>query len=213
MKTQKEKLLEHAKCFGYHVQEPDSKEQERLNRNGNESFYVEKQEGERTQGVRVVFEKESGKLLGTGFSSNYEFYSVSGLNFTGTKKYFEGPKLYGKVEWVEGSEPEVGVGTTMSIGSDSFAGTIVEVINEKKIVVRSCKATLVEGWKPEIQAGGFSGHCLNNSSQEYTYEDNLESGGAVYTLRSNGQWHKEGQSMNSPKLKLGIRRHFHDYNF
>ena len=95
-------------------------------------------------------------------------------------------KTYGKVEWVEGSEPKVGVGVTRYLYTDSSAYTIVEVINPKKVVVRPCKATLKESFNPDFQAGGFHGHVSNNESQEYDYEDILDAPTTTITLRKDG---------------------------
>jgi len=216
MRTQQERLLEHAACFGYHV-ERDEKSLERQERQGYEAYYVEKSVTNKnnessTQGVKVFF--IDGKFDCAAYSNNQEVHGVSGpRNYTTTKSFFEGPKLYGKVEWTEGSAPAIGVAATLHFYSDAQAYTVVDVINEKKIVVRACTATLKDGWRPEIQPGGFAGHCTNNRDQEYTYEDREELGGRVFTLRKNGNWCEEGQESNSSKLRLGYRKAFHDYNF
>jgi len=164
--------------------------------------------------LKLGFDIETGKMS-QGYFIEYKNGggTVATSTFTKMCKMFEPKKSYGEVKWVEGDKPEVGVGATLHLYSDSYAFTVVDVINESKIVVRRCKATLKDGWKPDMQAGGFSAHTSNNASQEYTYEDDLEAVGVAYTLRNNGGWYAEGESSKGSRLVLGYRARFYDYNF
>jgi len=54
--------------------------------------------------------------------------------------------------------------------SDVHPYEIVRVVSPKTIEIRLMDAELVEGWKPEIVSGGFSGHCVNQGSQQYNYK-------------------------------------------
>lgn len=208
-KTQKEQIFEIAKKFGYSIEKSNEK-----NIYNNDIYFFEKQVEDITKGLKIFFNEVTSNFIASFFTENKEIISAFGpSNFTKTKKYFEGPKLYGEITWVEGSELKVGVGATLHFYSDAEAFTIVEVINDKKVVVRGCEGTLKPEWKPDIQAGGFSGHCSNNRLQQYDYKDILTAGGRVFTLRSNGNWCEEGQSSKSSRLVLGRRRKFHDYNF
>jgi len=167
--------------------------------------------------LSVPFSVDTHKVSGTAFM----YYSDGGgnptqTNFTQLKEYFNpsAKKVYPVVELVEGTEPAVGVGITYNMYSDRQAYTIVEVVNEKKVVARRCTATLKESWKPEMVAGGFVAHCTNNHSQEYDYVDSEENGLKVFTLRRNGKWYAEGENIKGSKpASMGMRKEFHDYNF
>lgn len=54
------------------------------------------------------------------------------------------------------SEAKVGDGITISLYSDAHAYTIIKR-TAKTITIQRDKATLKEGWKPEIITGGFCG--------------------------------------------------------
>jgi len=76
----------------------------------------------------------------------------------------------------------------------------------KTIKVREMDAKLVDGWKPEILEGGFSGHCANNRTQEYTYKSNKNN--PTFILR------KSKIGFGKGKYKVSsIPRRFYDYNF
>lgn len=167
--------------------------------------------------LSVPFDVDTDKVSGSAFIH----YNDGGgqpaqSNFTQLKAYFsnEKPKEYPKVELIEGTEPAVGVGITYNMYSDRQAYTIVEVVNEKKVIARRCNVKLKESWKPEMVAGGFSAHCTNNHSQEYEYEDVEGNTLKVFTLRKNGKWYAEGENIKSYKpASMGMRKEFHDYNF
>lgn len=105
--------------------------------------------------------------------------------------------------------PVVGDGATVCHYSDSTACTIIRIsASGKTIWIQEDIATLADDWKPEIIPGGFSGHCVNNHSQSYTYKPNPE--GKVYraSLRKDGRI----RTTSGERVTEG-RYHFYDYNF
>jgi hypothetical protein len=97
--------------------------------------------------------------------------------------------------------PEVGMGATVLMWTDRTACTIVEVVNDKTIVVTADKATRTDDW-------GMS------DAQSYLYETQPDGHRVTYTLRKNGAWIAQGQSMkNGNRLAIGIRNTYYDYSF
>lgn len=105
------------------------------------------------------------------------------------------------------NEVKVGDGITISLYSDAHAYTIIKR-TQKTITIQRDKATLKEGWKPEIITGGFAGHCVNNNEQDYDYERNEKGETKVlHWSEKQGNWiSKVGH------VRLG-RHEFYDYNF
>jgi hypothetical protein len=104
--------------------------------------------------------------------------------------------------------PKPGDGVTICHFSDRTACTVVRVgASGKTIWLQEDTATL-DGWKPEILPGGFSGHCTNNAEQRYAYQPNPN--GAIHraSLRKDGTWRTTNRERVSPG-----RSQFHDYNF
>ena len=99
----------------------------------------------------------------------------------------------------EVTTPEVGMGCTMGIGSDSYAGTIIEVSRTgHRVVVQCDKATRTDN-------NGMSG------SQEYQYEPNPNGRTEVFTRRRNGRYLARGTTYHY--LALGYRRQYQDPSF
>lgn len=88
---------------------------------------------------------------------------------------------------------------------------VVKVISPICVEIRRMKATLVEGWKPDMHVGGFSAHTANNHSQSYNYESDPEAGvGRVRWSKAKGNWyapHGGLYHMADAPFK------FYDYNF
>lgn len=103
---------------------------------------------------------------------------------------------------------KVGDGATVVFYSDRHSGTIVKV-TKSTITIRRDKATLDPSFKPEIIAGGFAGHCVNQNEQTYTYEP--DENGELHTLH----WSKKYNSYGRPNDLRAIkgRHEFYDYNF
>lgn len=135
------------------------------------------------------------------------------MKFRGMMSVFELPKQYGLVPEVDGDQPVIGVGGYIAMYSDREPVTIVDVINDKTIVVRMDKATLNPEWKMEVVVGGFAGHVINNGG-EWIIEQNPDGKTEVFTLRENGCWVRRGESAKSgTRVILGKRLKFYDYNF
>jgi hypothetical protein len=99
------------------------------------------------------------------------------------------------------TKPEVGMGVTALYYTDRHAGTIVEVISDKRIVVQEDIATRTD-------QNGMS------ESQSYDYTPNPKAARQVVTLRKNGRWVKQGSKMqHGPAFQIGYRNTYHDYGF
>jgi hypothetical protein len=98
--------------------------------------------------------------------------------------------------------PEVGMGVTMSVGSDRYPYTIVEVINpSKKIIIQEDTARLVEG-------SAMSEH------QKYEYAPNPEGKLVTLTKRKFGKWVTQGESVyGGSRFYLGERAQYLDPSF
>lgn len=100
------------------------------------------------------------------------------------------------------SVPTVGMGATKLYWSDRKACTVVEVSpNGKKIGVKRDIATRTD-------SNGMS------ESQEYSYETDETAPIEYYTLRKNGAWVKEGESLRyGQRLSVGYREEYYDFSF
>lgn len=92
--------------------------------------------------------------------------------------------------------------------SDVTPYEIVRRVTDKTIEVREMDAVLAPGWKPEFIPGGFAGHCINQSSQEWVYTSRPEA--PVIRIRLT----KKGWAHKGSRFKLADKpRKFYDYNF
>jgi len=107
-------------------------------------------------------------------------------------------------EW----KPRVGDGSTICRFSDRTACTVVRVSPSGKTLYLQPDTATLDGWKPEIIPGGFSGHCVNNDEQRYTYETNPNAPLHRATRRKDGRFRTSHRESVIPG-----RNHFHDYNF
>ena len=95
----------------------------------------------------------------------------------------------------------VGMGATYCVGSDCYPYTVVEVINQKKIVVTS------DMYKATDKSEYYG-------SQDYTYTSNPDGHRMVLTLRKNGRWIPQGSPMRgSCGFTIGYRRAYRDPSF
>lgn len=103
---------------------------------------------------------------------------------------------------------QVGDGMTCHLYSDSHAFTIIKR-TPKTLTLRRCNAILNPNFKPNVELGGFVGHCTNQYEQSYTYEEN-EDGQIVVARWSKklGRW----TNKNYKGITKG-RSEFYDYNF
>lgn len=92
------------------------------------------------------------------------------------------------------------MGATLCGWSDRHAATIVEVRNEKTIVVQRDNAKVVKG-------------SIHDGSAEYEFSSNTEAGKMIYTLRKNGRWVLKGDSLNGSGVGVGFRCEYYDPHF
>ncbi len=85
-----------------------------------------------------------------------------------------------------GITPEVGMGATILMHTDSYAATIVAVNSPKSINIQRDKATRID----------------NNGMR-------------TFTKRKNGRWVEKGSGTmwNGTKLGIGKRKEYYDYSF
>lgn len=101
-------------------------------------------------------------------------------------------------------KPEVGMGATCGFGSDCYPYTIIGVLkNDTMIIVQADNYKL----KP-----GFT--TYNTENQEYDYSPNSNAPKVIFTLRKNGRYVKQGDTMsNGQKIYIGNRRAYRDPHF
>jgi hypothetical protein len=98
-------------------------------------------------------------------------------------------------------KPKIGMGATMGIGSDCYPYTIVEILSDKRIAVTADIST------PTGKHDYFR-------NQDYDYTSNPDGVKEIYTLRKNGRWVREGETMHSGRcLHIGSRRRYDDPHF
>lgn len=98
-----------------------------------------------------------------------------------------------------GVTPVVGMGATVLMLSDRNPATIVEVSkNLRKVTVQDDHHAVVSG-------------SVMDGSAEYTFSPNPNASREVYTLRKNGRYVREGESMkNGTGLRIGERDRYYD---
>lgn len=112
---------------------------------------------------------------------------------------------------------QVGDKAHESLYSDIKPCTVVEVKrNGREVTVQADKYALADGEKPEMIAGGFSAHCMNQGQLKYNMTRNEDGYKITYTLR---KWRgryvwtpKGGTPDGSQRLAQGWMA-FYDYNF
>jgi hypothetical protein len=97
-----------------------------------------------------------------------------------------------------------------AVGSDVFPG-VVSKVTPKTVTIRRSQSTLHPDWKPEIDIGGFAGHCTNQHSQQWEFSDDPNGREVKFTYRTKSQKFIVVGCKTSV-LYEGWRR-FHDYNF
>lgn len=94
--------------------------------------------------------------------------------------------------------PEIGMGATIKIGTDSIPVTIIDVsLNKNKI-------TLQEDKSNRLDNNGIS------DLQSYSYESDMN--GIIYYayLHKNNNYYL---SKSKQRVSLGVRRKYYDYSF
>jgi hypothetical protein len=100
--------------------------------------------------------------------------------------------------------PVEGMGATLLMWTDRHAYTIVEVSgNGRRIVARRDHATRLDANR----------YPQTSDSQVYRYAQNPDATEEVFTLRRNGSYVRQGDSMKGNRLRIGERSEYHDYSF
>jgi len=101
--------------------------------------------------------------------------------------------------------------------TDVTPATVVEVKRGgKEVTVQVDNFELAEGEKPEVVAGGFVGHCTNQSDLKYDISRNENGGHMTFTLRKwRGRycWTIKGCNPNGSQAIGAGWIAFYDYNF
>jgi hypothetical protein len=93
--------------------------------------------------------------------------------------------------------PEVGMGATKIMWTDRHPFTVVEVVNERRLVLQADKYFRTDG-------GGMS------DSQEYAYQSDPDGVKVEVTKRKDGSWRVRG---GDQLFSIGERSAHFDYNF
>jgi hypothetical protein len=96
--------------------------------------------------------------------------------------------------------PEVGMGGSILGWTDRRACTITEVSKSGK------RVGIVEDIATRVDKNGMS------DSQEYSFERGSGSP-TFFTLRKNGAWVRQGESIRGQRLAIGQRDHYYDFSF
>lgn len=97
--------------------------------------------------------------------------------------------------------PEIGMGVTQLCWTDRHPFTIIDIINDKTLVVQADESIRVDN-------NGMS------DSQKYEYKQNPEGSIYIITLRKNGYWVTKGSSMKSgQRWHVGSRSRYYDFTF
>lgn len=102
--------------------------------------------------------------------------------------------------------PEVGMGATELMHTDRHAGTIVELVTNRKGDISGFY------WQEDdakrTDTNGMS------ESQSYEYTPNPNATKVLVTLRKNGRWVKKGEDLwSGTSFSVGNRSKYYDYSF
>lgn len=94
-------------------------------------------------------------------------------------------------------KPEIGMGATLQIGSDSYPYTIISIVNDKKIIIQEDKSI-------RIDDNGMS------DQQIYKYEQDIDGLTDKASLRKDGHFHLIGRQSI---VHIGNRRRYYDFSY
>ena len=159
---------------------------------------IEKELEQVKEQISNEFRKENTKER-NGEIANYDLFHKLCRKEDELKKELQISKNY---------NVKVGDGVTIHYYSDAHAGTVI-ARTKTTLTIQQDKATLKDGWKPEIVSGGFVGHCVNQDSQEYDYE--RDENGRIYKAH----WSNvKGRFIADGCLSISNGRdEYYDYNF
>lgn len=108
---------------------------------------------------------------------------------------------------------EIKAFANLAMYTDTRPFEVIEVRTANKVIIREMKAEMSADWKPEIVAGGFGGHCVNNHDQDSAWVITPDEEGREITIRyskAKGRWQdKYGQRFYMADEPF---KH-HDFNF
>lgn len=94
--------------------------------------------------------------------------------------------------------------------SDAHPYEVLRRVSGRCLEIRAMNATRDPEWKPEFIAGGFAGHCTNNSEQLWHFASDERFPAFRIRLHKGGQW----KDANGNRYSLDSKPvRFHDYNF
>lgn len=97
------------------------------------------------------------------------------------------------------------------VGSDCDPYEIVEVLSDRKIVVRAMASSPDPSFVMQWNPGGFAAHLANNQDQKWLIES-VETGALVtLTKRRDGKWKAEGTDVEF--VLASMPQKFYDWNF
>ena len=124
-------------------------------------------------------------------------------------------RVYGNLmnrlmESAKQTEPEVGMGATITMHSDRYAVTIVGVELFKSGPNKG-KASRIQVQRDDAVRADKNGM---SESQEYTYTPNPKAQKQTFTVRRDGSWREAGSVGNDGSgLIIGDRDEYYDYSF
>lgn len=96
--------------------------------------------------------------------------------------------------------PTVGSGATRLGWTDRHPYTVIEVLSPRRVVLQEDTAVRVDN-------NGMS------ESQEYEFHANPQGQKVTVTLRKNGRWVEQGESIKGTAYSLGYKSKYHDFSF
>jgi len=105
--------------------------------------------------------------------------------------------------------PETGMYANHYGYTDVNPYEITRAVSGKCLEVRPMDSVLDPAWKPDIVVGGFSGHTVNNHSQQWIITSNPELPVTRIRKRKDGTWGKGSLRFRIEKRPVK----FYDYNF
>ena len=78
-------------------------------------------------------------------------------------------------------------------------------------VLQRANAKLDPTWKPEMIAGGFAGHCVNNREQRWIITENPDGEITEGYLGNDNQWYEKGSNRRTIIGQGWVK--FYDYNY
>ena len=105
---------------------------------------------------------------------------------------------------------QVGDQAHITLYTDTNPYTVIER-KGKRIKLQRANAKLDPTWKPEMIAGGFAGHCVNNREQRWIITENPDGAITEGYLGNDNQWYEKGSNRRNTIEKGYVK--FHDYNY